>query len=107
MHLKSGVSFEGMHRPEVTEKETALAMLQSIKDMSGLFVDNAKAAYKAPHICENRKPVRFGLLPTFTGLSAPITSFRARDSNGVLHRHYLGECKCGRRSLVVETIREG
>lgn len=102
--MKSGVDFEGMHGSPVSEKETALAMLESIKTNSGLFKDEQNTAFVAPHFCDYR-PVRLGLLPSFTKLDRPITAFRTTDNRGVTFRHFMGFCsKCRRAKIVAQKI---
>ena len=96
MSFKSGCVHDAI---ATTEKETALAMLESIKANSGLFVNDTQEGYVAPHFCEY-KPIINGLMPSFTKLSKPITSFKAGG-----YRHYKGRCiHCNKTKLVSEGI---
>jgi hypothetical protein len=98
--FKSGVVHDEI---AVSDKETALAMIDTIKKNSGLFEDAVKDKFKAPHFCVYR-PVVDGLLSSITGLNRAITSFKAADSKGVQHRHFLGMCECGKTKIASERL---
>ena len=81
MKYKSGVDFEGGR--EVSEKETATAMIESLKDESGLFDSTtSNGREKAPN--HNFKVVKNGLSKALTGLDRVITAYKA-DINGIPH----------------------
>ncbi len=85
MMYKSGVVHEPM---AVSDKETALAAMDTIKTNSGLFNEQG-GSYVAPR--HNYKIVKNGLSKAITGIDKLITAYKA-DINGIPHVHYMERC---------------
>jgi hypothetical protein len=101
MSFKSGVTHENI---VPSDKAQAIAAMDTLKaSFPDLFEIKGKAGFIAPHFCEY-KPVKFGLLGSYTGLTKAITSYTATDSAGGKYRHFMGLCECGKKKLAAEKV---
>ena len=78
MTFKSGV----VHDPiAITEKDTAMAMLDSIKKNSGLFKADLEGGYVAPHFCDYEPTGEMMTVKDASGTSIRVKSYIVESRN--------------------------
>jgi len=100
--FKSGVVHDQL---AITDKESALAMMDTLKANSGLFKADLEGGYIAPHFCDWKPTGEIMIVKNAAGNPVRVRSYTVESTNmegknEMKIRHLMASCECGKSRVI-------